>query len=142
MKTIYSVAVALLTVFAATPGVAQDSEEFHGSICEIDTAALRLSSPYVSAQGTSSVFTFNTTKLCTGVASKRNIKLECIAPLGPEWGNRKDVSVKNFKCTINGDQCGVKPKPTDTENAPYLTTRESNLKVRAGIATLTCFYKP
>lgn len=138
MRNSNSAALAFLAVIAATPAFAQQSEEFFGNICEIDTTPLNV--PYTTPDGTKSVFTFSSRKLCTGVASARNIKLECTAPL-PEW-NRKDQSVKNFPCTINGDQCGVSPKPGDTANAPYLTTRNSNLKVRAGIATLTCLYKP
>lgn len=140
MKLIPSVAVAVLAMLAAASAVAQDSEEFLGSICEIDTSVLNLTPPYLTPDGTTSVFTFSSSKLCTGVASKRNVKLLCSAPL-PGW-NRGDRSVKNFKCTINGDQCGLSPKAADVENAPYITTRESQLKVSRGVATLTCFYKP
>jgi hypothetical protein len=140
MKPIPSTAVAFLAMFATTSAVAQNSEEFIGSVCEIDTSVLNLTPPYLTPDGTSSVFTFTSNKLCTGVASKRNVKLTCSAPL-PGW-NRGDRSVRNFKCTINGDQCGLSPKLTDIENAPYITTRESQLKVTSGVATLTCFYKP
>lgn len=138
MKTVNSAALALLAVFAAAPALAQESETFLGNICEIDTTPLNV--PYTTPDGTRSVFTFDSTKLCTGVASKRNIKLECTAPL-PGW-NGGDRSVKNFECTINGDQCGLSPKPADLRNRPYLTTFTSQLKVNGGIATLTCFYKP
>jgi hypothetical protein len=141
MKTISSAAMAFLAAFAAAPAFAQESEEFFGSICEIDTSVLNLNPPFESADGSASVFTFNSRKLCTGVASRRNIKLECIADLRPQWGNRKDRSVKNFVCTINGDQCGISPRAGDP-NAPYLTATQSNLKVRGGVATLTCFFKP
>lgn len=140
MKLIPSAAVAVLAMFAAASATAQNSEEFLGGICEIDTSVFNLTPPYLTPDRTTSVFTFNSRKLCTGVASKRNIKLECSAPL-PGW-NRGDRTVKNFKCTINGDQCGLSPKPTDVENAPYITARESQLKVSGGVATLTCFYKP
>jgi hypothetical protein len=141
MKTINSAVIAFLAVLAATPALAQQSEEFPGNICEIDTSRLPLgNNPYVTPDGTQSVYTFNSRKLCTGVASKRNVKLECIAPL-PNWGSRGDKSAKNFVCTINGDQCGLSPKAADP-NKPYLTSTQSLLKVRAGIATLTCYYKP
>lgn len=138
MKSIDLAAVALLAVFAAAPALAQEAETFIGNICEIDTTPLNV--PYTTPDGTRSVFTFDSTKLCTGVASKRNIKLDCSAPL-PGWNNG-DRSVKNFECTINGDQCGLSPKPNDLRNRPYLTTFESQLKVSGGTATLTCFYKP
>jgi hypothetical protein len=139
MRTLNAAALAFLALLAATPALAQQSQEFRGSICEIDTSAFKLTTPYL-VDGSQSVYTFNSVKLCTGVASKRNIKLECTAPL-PGW-NRGDRQVKNnFTCTINGDQCGVLPKPADA-NAPYLTATERLLKVRGGIATLTCFYKP
>lgn len=142
MRIITSAAMAVLVMLAAAPAFAQQSEEFLGSICEIDTSPLPLgNNPYVTPDGTRSIYTFNSYKLCTGVASKRNIKLECIAPL-PNWGNRGDKTTKsNFVCTINGDQCGISPKVSDP-NKPYLTATQSQLKVRGGIATLTCFYKP
>jgi hypothetical protein len=141
MKSILSAAMALLAVVATAPAFAQNSDEFFGNICEIDTSVLPLgTNPYVAPDGTSSVFTFNSRKLCTGVASKRNVKLECIAPLA-NWGNRGDKSAKNFVCTINGDQCGLSPKAADP-NKPYLTATQSLLKVRGAIATLTCYYKP
>jgi hypothetical protein len=139
MKSISSAALAFLAAIAAPPVLAQNAETFVGSICEIDTS--RLNVPYTSPNGTPSVFTFSSQKDCTGVASKRNIKLTCTAPLGSGWtfGSR---SAKNFPCTINPDQCGVSPKPTDTANPPYVTTIDSLLKVQSGVATLTCFYKP
>jgi hypothetical protein len=137
MKTLISTALAFLAAIAAMPALAQNAEEFFGSICEIDTTPLNV--PYTTPDGTKSVFTFESRKLCTGAASARNIKLECRAPL-PGW-NRGNRSVKNFECTINGDQCGVEPKSNDP-NAPYLTATQSNLKVQDGVATLTCFFKP
>ena len=141
MKTVNSAAMAVLAMFATAPAFGQQSEEFFGNICEIDTSRLPLgNNPYVTPDGTRSVYTFNSQKLCTGVASKRNIKLLCTAPL-PNWGNRGDKSAKNFVCTINGDQCGVSPKGGDP-NKPYLTATQSQLKVIGGIATLTCQYKP
>jgi hypothetical protein len=138
MKILNAAALAFLALLAATPALAQSSQEFRGSICEIDTSAFKLT-PRFLVDGSPSVYTFNSVKLCTGVASKRNVKLECTAPL-PGW-NRGDRQVKNFTCTINGDQCGLTPKLTD-KNAPYLTATESLLKVRGTTATLTCFYKP
>lgn len=141
MKTINSAVIAFLAVLAATPALAQSSQEFLGNICEVDTSVLPLgNNPYVTPDGTRSVYTFNSRKLCTGVASKRNVKLICTTPL-PNWGNRGDRSAKNFVCTINGDQCGLSPKTNDL-NKPYLTSTQSQLKVIGGIATLTCQYKP
>ena len=132
MRIINSAAMAFLAVIAAAPALAQDAEVFVGSICEIDTAPLGVSG---------STFTFNSQKDCAGTASKRNMKLTCTANLGSGWtlGNR---SAKGFPCTINPDQCGVTAKPSDTANPPYVTTRDSLLKVQSRVATLTCFYKP
>ncbi len=138
MKTVYSVALAFSAVFAATPAFAQSAQTFTGSICEIDTTPLNVPN-YTTPDGTRSIYTFNSTKLCTGVASKRNIKLTCTGTL-PDW-NRPDKQVKNFVCTINGDQCGLSPKALDP-NRPYLTATQSNLQVVGGVATLTCNYKP
>ena len=144
MKPITLAAMAFLAMFAALPAFAQDSQEFFGSVCEIDTSVLPLgNNPYVTEGGFSSVLTTNTHKLCTGVASKRNVRYDCTAVL-PGWveQNRKDIATKKlFVCTINGDQCGVSPKSNDP-NKPYLTATAAQLKVRGGIATLTCFYKP
>jgi hypothetical protein len=141
MRTINSAAMAVLAMFAAAaPALAQDTDVFVGNICEIDTSELKVTPPYLTPDGTSQTFTFDSTKLCTGVASKRNIKLECVAPL-VNWGTRGDMQVKNLECTINGDQCGLSPKEGDP-NAPYLTATQSVLKVKGGIATLTCYYKP
>jgi hypothetical protein len=139
MKSITSAAMAFFAVIAAAPALAQNAETFIGSICEIDTSPLKV--PYTSPNGTPSIFTFESQKDCAGVASKRNMKLLCTAPLGSGWtfGSR---SAKNFPCTINPDQCNISPKPTDTANPPYVTTTDSVLKVQSGIATLTCFYKP
>jgi hypothetical protein len=139
MKTISSAAIAFLVLFAASPAFAQSSQTFVGQICEIDTTPLNVPS-YTTPDGTRSLDTFNSTKLCTGIASKRNIRLECNAPL-PDW-TAGDRTAKNFKCTINPDQCGLSPKSTDKANPPYVTTTDSILKVRSGLAQLICFYKP
>jgi hypothetical protein len=138
MKSVYSMALACLSLFAASPALAQNAQTFSGSICEIDTTPLNVPS-YTTPDGTKSIYTFNSTKLCTGVASKRNIKLTCTGTL-PNW-NRPDKQVKNFVCTINGDQCGLSPKSGDP-NTPYLTATQSILQVTGGVATLTCYYKP
>jgi hypothetical protein len=138
MKSVYSMALAFLAVFAAAPAFAQNAQTFTGSICEIDTTPLNVPS-YTTPDGTRSIYTFNSTKLCTGVASQRNIKLTCRGTL-PNW-NRPDKQVKNFVCTVNGDQCGLSPKAGDP-NKPYLTATQSNLQVVGGVATLTCNYKP
>ena len=137
MKGFKTAALALVAVFAATPALAQSSQDFRGSICEIDPAPFNVD--YKTPEGFPTVFTYSSRKLCSGVASKRNIKLECTAPL-PGWtfGNR---TAKNFVCTINGDQCGLSPKPQD-KSAPYLTATQQTLTVLGGVAQLTCFYKP
>lgn len=137
-RAILAIALGVLAVFAASPAFAQSAQTFKGSICEIDTTPLNVPS-YTTPDGTRSIFTFNSTKLCTGVASQRNVKLTCTATL-PNW-NRPDKQVKNFVCTINGDQCGLTPKATDP-NRPYLTATQSNLQVIGGVATLTCNFKP
>lgn len=139
MKTVNSAAMALLAVFAAAPALAQETEVFSGGICEIDTTPLKVPA-YKTPDGTRSVFTFNATKQCTGVASTRNVFLTCIGPL-PGW-TAGDKQVRNFDCTINGDQCGLSPKSTDTKNPPFITTTITTLKVKGGVATLTCQYKP
>jgi hypothetical protein len=141
MKTLNAAALAVLALFAAAPALAQSSQEFRGSICEIDTSVLNLTPPYLTPDNTKSVFTLNSTKSCSGVASKRNIKLVCMTPLPPNY-NRGDRTATKFPCTINPDQCGVAPKGTDTANPPYVTTRDTVLKVRGGVAELICHYKP
>ena len=138
MRAIPAMALGFLAVFAASPAFAQSAQTFTGSICEIDTTPLKVPS-YTTPDGTKSIYTFNSTKLCTGVASKRNIKLTCTGTL-PNW-NRPDKQVKNFVCTINGDQCGITPKVSDP-NKPYLTATQSMLQVTGGVATLTCYWKP
>src|SRR5689334_21710204 len=138
MRAIPVIARGFLAVFAASPACAQSAQTFTGSICEIDTTPLNVPS-YTTPDGTKSIYTFKSTKLCTGVASKRNIKLTCTGTL-PNW-NRANKTVKNFVCTINGDQCGISPKATDP-NKPYLTATQQNLQVVGGVATLTCNYKP
>jgi hypothetical protein len=137
MKSSICAAVALLASLASVPASAQNAQTFTGGVCEIDTTPFKVS--YLTPDGTRSVFTNTSTKLCTGVASKRNVKLECTAPL-PGW-TLGDRQAKNFVCTINGDQCGLSPKATD-KNAPYLTATQSILKVVGGVAQLSCFYKP
>jgi hypothetical protein len=141
MKTIHSIAAVLLAVIAATPAFAQQSEEIHGSICEIDTSVLKLNPPYLTPDLSTSVFTLNSTKLCTGVASKRNIKFVCTTPLPPNY-NRGDRTAQKFPCTINPAPCGLTPKSGDTANPPYVTTRDTVLRVRGGVAELICHYKP
>ena len=50
MKTINSAAMAFLAMFAAAPAFAQESEEFFGSICEIDTSSADRNVPYAVAR--------------------------------------------------------------------------------------------
>lgn len=137
MKAINSATMAFLAVVATAPAFAQEAEVFTGSLCEIDTAPLNIG--YTFPDGSRSVTTYNTTKTCSGVASSRNIKLECVEPF-PDW----PLGTKTFKikeCTINADQCGVQPKPGD-KNSPFVTATSAQLKVQSGVATLTCSYKP
>jgi hypothetical protein len=140
MRAISSVALAFLALFAATPAFAQSSQEFDGGMCEIDTSVLNVPN-YQAPDGTRSIYTFNSIKQCSGVASKRNILVQCSTPL-PDWGARGDKTAKNFPCTINPEPCGLSPKPGDVANPPYVTTRDSILKVRSGVAQLICHYKP
>jgi hypothetical protein len=131
MKTILAVSLALLAMATATPTFAQNAEKFVAG-CQIDPSTFGI-------DDYPPVFTLNATKLCTGVASKRNIKLDCSAPL-PGWPHG-DLSLEGVECAINGDQCGVAPRTSDP-NTPFLTATESHLKIKGGVATLTCWYKP
>lgn len=134
-------ASALFALGSATPALSQTgpATKFSRFICEIDLSVLPVSPP-----GDPSVFTFNSTRLCAGAASRRNVKLECEDVI-PGWtlGN---VSATNFVCTINGDTCGLAPPPRPqpgSENAPFLTATQQQLTVSAaGKAKLTCFFKP
>jgi hypothetical protein len=130
MKAIYAVALAFLALVTATPAFAQSSQTFVTS-CQIEPSSFGVNRP--------PVFTLKATKLCTGVASRRNIKLDCTANLR-NWPHG-DMSIKGVECAINGDQCGVSPRDGDP-NSPFLTATESHLKIKRGVATLTCFYKP
>ena len=128
MKAIYAVALAFLALVTATPAFAQNSQTFVTS-CQIEPSSFGVNRP--------PVFTLKATKLCTGVASKRNIKLDCTAPLP----GQPDLLVTNVGCAINADQCGVAAKGDDP-NFPLVTATQSQIKVARGIATLTCWYKP
>ena len=139
--------VGLLTLFVlahavGTPALAQSgtepAQQFFNFVCEVD--ATPVSNTYTTPDGTKSIFTFNSRRLCTGEASARNIKLECSGTL-PGW-NQGNVSASGFPCTINGDTCGVAPLASDP-NLPFLTATDSSLTVdTTGAAALTCFYKP
>jgi hypothetical protein len=86
------------------------------------------------------VFTFTSSKLCTGEASTRNVKLECNDVI-PGWNLGKKTT-SSFACTINGDMCGLAPRAGDP-SAPFLTATDQTLTVDAtGAAKLLCFYKP
>jgi hypothetical protein len=126
----------LLIVGLAMPALSQtkDAIMFSNFLCEIDLSVLQLPGFQRSE------FTLVSRKVCAGTASARNTKIECEDTIR-NW-TLGDRSVKNFDCTINGDQCGITAKPGDP-NAPLLTTKTTNLTVSStGKAKLTCFYKP
>jgi hypothetical protein len=133
-----------LALVSGTAAVAQTepATQFFNFICEIDVSVL--GTGFTVADGTTSVFTFDSRRLCTGAASARNAKIECDGNI-PGW-NQGQRSASGFACTINGDTCGLAPPPPPapgSENAPFLTTTDSNLTVTpAGAANLTCFFKP
>ena len=136
------VAPVLLPLCAGTPAFAQTANEpatqFFNFVCEIDLSVVPVG--FKLADGTTSLFTFASRKLCTGAASVRNVKLECQDTV-PGW-NKGNQSVSGFLCTINGDRCNLEPRPGDL-SAPFLTATASTLTVDAsGVANLTCFYKP
>jgi hypothetical protein len=131
MKIVYSVVLTFLAMGTATSAFAQNAETFVAG-CQIDPSTFGI-------DDYPAVYTLNATKLCTGVASRRNIKLDCTANLR-NWPHG-DMSIKGVECAINGDQCGVSPRDGDP-NSPFLTATESHLKIKRGVATLTCFYKP
>jgi hypothetical protein len=132
----------LLALASGTPAFAQTepATQFSNFVCEIDVSVVG----FTLADGTTSVDTFDSTRLCTGAASARNVKLECEDTI-PGW-NRGQQSASGFPCTINGDTCGLAPPPPPqpgSENAPFLTTTDSALNVTpGGAAKLTCFFKP
>jgi hypothetical protein len=130
----------LLALGIGVPAFAQSSgsaTQFSNFICQIDLSVLQLTLP----DGTSSLFTFNSNRLCTGTASARNVKLDCQDVI-PNWPQGTTASTRNFECTINGDTCNLAPMSTD-RNAPLLTATDQNLTVdTTGLAHLTCFYKP
>jgi hypothetical protein len=137
-------APVLLVLANGTPAVAQTGNEpasqFFNFVCEIDLSVLPLPPGFTLADGTTSVFTFDSRRLCTGEASTRNVKVEC-EDIIPGW-NQGNQSAKGFTCTINGDTCGLAPRPGDP-SAPFLTATDSSLTVGAsGAAKLLCFYKP
>jgi hypothetical protein len=108
MKAIYAVALAFLALVAATPAFAQSSSQTFVTSCQIEPSSFGVNRP--------PLFTLNATKLCTGVASKRNIKLDCTAPLP----GQPDLLVTNVGCAINADQCGLAAKGDDP-NFPLVT---------------------
>jgi hypothetical protein len=132
----------LLALLSGTPAFAQTEPATHFSnfVCEIDVSVVGFTLP----DGTTSVDTFDSTRLCTGEASALNVKIECADTI-PGW-NRGQQSASGFPCTINGDTCGLAPPPPPqpgSENAPFLTTTDSNLTVTpGGAAQLSCFFKP
>lgn len=132
----------LLVLGAGAPALAQSTgsaTQFFNFVCEIDLSAL--GTGFKLTDGTTSLFTFDSSRLCTGTASTRNVKLDC-NDVVPNWPPGTTASAKNFVCTINGDTCNLAPRPGDL-SAPLLTATDQNLTVdTTGLAHLTCFYKP
>jgi hypothetical protein len=129
--TFLAISTAVSGVIA--PASAQESDHFDGVACEIDTTPLNVD---YTTNGSKSVLTYDSERLCTGVASSRNVKLTCSAPL-PGWkqqrlGNR---SASGFPCGIFVNICGLSPS--------FVHSTVSTLSVTAtGVATLQCFLKP
>jgi len=132
----------VLALWTGTPVFAQSTgsaTQFSNFICQIDLSVLQ--PPFTLPDGTRSLFTFNSTRLCTGTASARNVKLTCSDAI-PNWPQGTTASTKNFVCTINGETCNLAPMAGD-QSAPQLTATDQNLTVdTTGLAQLTCFYKP
>jgi hypothetical protein len=133
----------LLALANGTSAFAQTepASQFFNFICEIDVSVL--GTGFTLEDGTTSVYTFDSRRLCAGEASARNAKIECDGDI-PGW-NQGQQSASGFECTINGDTCGLAPPPPPepgSENAPFLTTTDSDLNVNpGGAAKLTCFFK-
>jgi hypothetical protein len=138
MTRIFFTSLAISTAVAGmiAPAAAENepAQHFEGFECEIDTAPLNLD--YTLPDGLKSKLTYLSERLCTGEASKRNVKLTCTATL-EGWadqglGNR---SASGFPCGIFVGICGLSPS--------FVDTTDSSLTVdSAGVASLLCFHKP
>jgi hypothetical protein len=132
-----SLLCGLLVAAHGPPAVAQKrtvpAAKFSGFLCEIDLQENGLNTPSRVAppvQG-GSVFTLDSSKLCTGSAPGENIKLDCTARI-PGWKGGT-VDIKDPPCTIAGAACGL---------PGFLTATNNRLKIdAAGNATLSCQYK-
>ena len=142
LAVLRSLVPMVLVLWTGTPAFAQSTgsaTHFSNFICQIDLSVLQ--PPFTLRDGTSSLFTFDSSRLCTGTASARNVKLDCQGVI-PNWPPGTTASVNNFVCTINGDTCNVAPLASDP-STPLLTATDQNLTVdTTGAAHLTCFYKP
>jgi hypothetical protein len=137
MRLAKSLLRGMLVVAHGHPAVAQKrtdpASKVSGFLCEINLQENGLNTPSRVAppiQG-GSVFTFDSSKLCTGSAPGENIKLDCSARI-PGWKGGS-VNIKNPPCTVAGAACGL---------AGILTATNNRLKIdAAGNATLSCQYK-
>jgi hypothetical protein len=137
MRLARSLLCGLLVAAHGLPAAAQrrtdPATKFSRFLCEINLRDNGLDTPaHVSplVEG-GAVFTFDSSKLCTGSAPGENIKLDCSARI-PGWKGGS-VNIKNPPCTIAGAACGL---------AGILTATSNRLKIDpAGNATLSCQYK-
>lgn len=137
MRSLGTALCATLLLAQLGPAMGQTSTDpatkFSGFLCEINLGENGLNtSQHVSPPVKDGiVFTFESSKLCTGSAPSENIKIDCAGKV-PGWKGGS-VTLQNVPCTVGGAACG----------APGLLTATNNkLSVdAAGNVTLTCQYK-
>jgi hypothetical protein len=102
--------------------------EFTGWLCEIDTTEIQNPPPNIP----SSVFTFDSRKVCTGSNPDENIRVECRATI-PNWTGSSSTN-KDVSCQINRSQCG-------TNDFVFATGSSLNINSK-GEARLNCKFNP
>ena len=137
MNLARSLLCGILVAAHGLPAAAQKrtdpASKVSGFMCEINLQENGLNTPSRVAPPVpgGSVFTFDSSKLCTGSAPGENIKLDCSARISGWRGGA--VNIKDPPCTIAGAACGL---------PGLLTATNNRLKIDAGgNATLSCQYK-
>jgi hypothetical protein len=129
--TFLAISAAVSGLVAPASAQNQPAQHFDAFACEIDTTPLNVN--YTLPDGTKSKLTYVSERLCTGEASRRNVKLTCQATL-PSW-TAGNVSASGFPCGMFVSVCGLSPA--------FVTSTDSSLTVdSAGAASLVCFHKP
>jgi hypothetical protein len=137
MRSLGIALCAMLLGFQIGPAMGQSgtdpATQFTGFLCEINLGENGLNtSQYVSPLVKDGIiFTFNSSKLCTGSAPGENIKIDCTGRI-PGWKGA-NINLQDVPCTVGGAACGT---------PGILTATNNRLSVDAsGNATLTCQYK-